>query len=81
MESRHHILGLNSRNRYYLPYNTTRGRRIADSKLITKKILLKEGIPTPQLLAVLNSPAEVISFPWETLPGNFVLKPCSGFDG
>jgi len=75
------ILGLNARNRLFLSLNKKFGRRIADSKLLTKKILGKYGLPTPKLYAVFTNPGEVFDFPWETLPDNFVLKPSSGFGG
>lgn len=75
------ILGMNARNRLYLSFNSARGRATADSKLRTKKILAQAGLPTPQLLAVFKSPADVFNFDWASLPDNFVLKPCSGFGG
>ncbi len=76
------ILGLNARSLSYLkPLNTKRGRRIADSKLLTKKYLRKAGLPTPKLLKVFKSPQEVAEFNWLTLPDNFVLKPASGYAG
>lgn len=75
------ILGLNARNRLFLSLNKKFGRRIADSKLLTKKILDKYGLPTPKLYTVFTNPSEVFDFPWETLPDNFVLKPSSGFGG
>lgn len=77
-----HILGLNARSRLYLtPYNKKRGRKIADSKLKTKKVLLKEGIPTPSSYATFKSPGDVYSFKWEALPDSFVVKPDQGFGG
>jgi alpha-L-glutamate ligase-like protein len=76
-----HILGLNARNRLYLIYNTRRGRRIADSKLLTKEKLAKANLPTPKVLAVFETPEEVSNFAWENLPDNFVLKPASGYGG
>lgn len=76
-----HILGLNARNRLYLIYNTPSGRKIADSKLLTKKKISKLGLLTPRVLAVFKNPSEVMEFAWENLPDNFVLKPCSGYGG
>ena len=75
------ILGINARNRLYLVYNHRKGRRIADSKLLTKKRLAKAGLPTPQVLKVFRNPADIFEFDWTTLPDNFVLKPVSGFGG
>jgi len=76
-----HILGMNARNRLYLRLNTTKGRRIADSKLSTKKVLKKAGLPTPALLTTFKTPNEVFAFNWLALPDNFVLKPVSGYGG
>lgn len=75
------ILGLNARNQIYLRYNTTKGRQIADSKLLTKKRLTKAGLPTPQVLKIFKTPQDVFDFDWTTLPESFVLKPVSGFGG
>ena len=76
-----YILGMNARNRLYLRLNKTKGRRIADSKLRTKKVLKKAGLPTPELLATFKSPGEVFEFNWLSLPEAFVLKPVSGYGG
>jgi len=75
------ILGMNARNRLYLIYNNRRGRRIADSKLLTKKRLAKAGLPTPKVLKVFKNPTDIFEFDWTDLPDNFVLKPVSGFGG
>lgn len=75
------ILGMNARNRLYLIYNKKVGRRIADSKLLSKKKLAKFGLPTPKVLTVFKNPEDVYDFAWETLPDNFVLKPSSGYGG
>lgn len=77
-----HILGLNARSLEYLkPLNKKGGRRIADSKLLTKRILKKHNLPTPQLLSVFKAPQDVVNFNWLSLPDNFVLKPASGYGG
>lgn len=75
------ILGLNARNRLYLVYNKKIGRRVADSKILTKHRLARAGLPTPNLLAVLKTPREVFDFDWASLLDNFVLKPSAGFGG
>jgi alpha-L-glutamate ligase-like protein len=75
------VLGLNARNRLFLATNKKEGRRIADSKLLTKRILRKNHLPTPKILAVFKNPQAIMTFPWETLPDNFVLKPSKGFGG
>jgi len=81
MAKTNQILGLNARNQIYLKSNTKKGRRIADSKLLTKKILKRHELPNPELLAVFKNPREVASFDWLSLPDNFVLKPVSGYAG
>lgn len=75
------VLGKNARNRLYLRFNQKSGRRIADSKLRTKSILLKHDLPAPKLYAAFKNPQEVVNFNWEKLPGNFVLKPSEGYGG
>lgn len=75
------VLGLNARNRLYLAYNKRYGRRVADSKLLTKRKLAKAGLPTPKVIKVFRTANDVFSFDWTKLQDNFVLKPCSGFGG
>jgi len=75
------VLGLNARNRLFLSSNKKEGRRLADSKLLTKRLLRKSHLPTPAILAIFRSPQEIMDFPWEDLPENFVLKPSKGFGG
>jgi len=75
------VLGLNARNRLFLSSNKKEGRRIADSKLLTKRLLRKNHLPTPAILAIFRNPKDIMDFPWETLPENFVLKPSKGFGG
>jgi len=75
------VLGKNARNRIYLRFNKSRGRKIADSKLRTKSLLLRHGLPAPKLFAVFKNSREVFQFSWEDLPGNFVLKPSEGYGG
>ncbi len=75
------VLGQNARNHLFLSYNKRVGRRIANSKLLTKKVLKKHGLPTPAVLAVFRTARKVNSFAWETLPDNFVLKPSKGSGG
>jgi alpha-L-glutamate ligase-like protein len=75
------VLGLNARNRLFLSSNKKEGRKIADSKLLTKRLLRKNHLPTPAVLAIFRTPREIMDFSWETLPDNFVLKPSKGFGG
>lgn len=75
------VLGLNARNRLFLSSNKKEGRRIADSKLLTKRLLRRNHLATPAILAIFRNPKDIMDFPWENLPENFVLKPSKGFGG
>ncbi|MCJ7827751.1 alpha-L-glutamate ligase-like protein, partial [Patescibacteria group bacterium] len=75
------ILGINARNRLFLPANTHLGRKMADSKLLTKKQMKKIGIPVPALYGVFESLDQVNRYRWEKLEGNFVIKPSRGYAG
>jgi hypothetical protein len=77
-----HILGLNSRNHLYLSrYNSRRGRQIADSKYLTKKLLRRHKLPHPRLLAYFDSAEALSKFNWDNLAENFVIKPAAGYAG
>src|SRR3989344_9683303 len=77
-----HILGLNSRSQLYsYPNNTLKGRKIARSKLMTKRVLKNAGIPIPEIYAKFNNPKDVNQFDWNSLPGAFALKPSKGLGG
>jgi alpha-L-glutamate ligase-like protein len=76
------ILGLNERNlKYIRRYNSRASKRIADDKLLTKKILLENGIPTPDLVGEIKSTKAFESFNFAKLPGSIVVKPKKGFGG
>lgn len=76
------ILGLNARGTLYTyRYNSKKGRKIAASKLLTSKVLEKEGIPTPEIYAKFKEPQDVLDFDWESLPSSFVVKPNKGLGG
>ncbi len=75
------FLTINERNRFYLRKNTSLGRAIADSKYRTKKLLMKNGVSVPKLLARFKSEEDLEKFRWEDLEGNFVVKPESGYGG
>lgn len=81
MAKTQHLLGKNARNQVYLRLNKKRGRRVADSKLLTKKVLEKHNLSHPKLYAVFETPGELNAFQWENLPGNFVVKPSRGLGG
>ncbi len=75
------ILGLNARSRLYLSHNSAKSRRIANSKLITKKVLKKSGILIPEIYSKFKKPEDVLNFDWNKLPGSFALKPSRGLGG
>lgn len=76
------ILGLNARFQIYSsPHNSRRGKRIAASKLITKRILKKAGIPIPKRYAKFVDESHVFKFDWSKLPQSFALKPSRGLGG
>lgn len=75
------ILNVNARNRLFLAFNGKHGRQVADSKIRTKKILRRGGIPVPELYGEFANLNQVENFPWEKLEGNFVIKPTRGYAG
>lgn len=80
--NRKKVLGLNERYlKYIRPHNRKRALTIADNKLITKQVLTKAEIPTPELLAVIEDLDQLNNFDWDTLPKSFVIKPVSGLEG
>lgn len=75
------ILGLNARFYFSYHYNKRKGRKIAFSKLLTKKVLSSAGIPVPEIYAKFLEPRDILKFDWESLPSSFALKPSKGFGG
>lgn len=76
------ILGMNSRNLEYIrPCNLRNSKRIADNKILSKRILEKNKIPVPRLIAKISSHQELENFDWSVLPASFALKPNRGFSG
>lgn len=76
------ILGMNARNFLYIrKYNRTHAKRIADSKLATKQLLLHERIATPRLLAVFHTRKQINKFDWKLPSEGFVIKPARGYGG
>ena len=74
-------LTINERNKIFLRKNLIEGRKIADSKLKTKKLLVEAGLGVPKLMAKFRSEKSLEKFGWEKLVGNFVVKPISGYGG
>lgn len=76
------ILGMNSRNLEYIrPNNLKKAKQLADDKLHSKRLLKKENIPVPKLIAKISSYRELEQFKWDLLPASFALKPNRGFGG
>jgi alpha-L-glutamate ligase-like protein len=76
------ILGMNARNLDYIrPFNRKQAKKIADNKLLSKKILRKGGIPVPNLISKISTVEELENFNWQGLPSSFALKPNNGFGG
>lgn len=76
------ILGMNARNLDYVrPFNHAHGKRIADQKLLCKRVLKKVGLPVPGLIGKIRSSQDIESFDWAGLPDSFALKPNRGFGG
>ena len=76
------ILGMNSRNLEYIrPFNLSRAKKLADDKLLSKKVLAKNDLPVPHLIAKIRTVEELEKFDWQKLPDGFALKPNRGFGG
>jgi alpha-L-glutamate ligase-like protein len=76
------ILGMNARNhRFTSVYNRAKGKRIANSKLLTKEVLGKAKLPIPKLYQVFENDEDVDQFDFSQLTGSFVVKPNKGLGG
>ncbi len=76
------ILGLNARSQLYLmPQNSRRAKKVADSKILTWRVLKKAEVPTPHIYKIFRDPQDIFKFNWETLPSAFALKPSKGMGG
>jgi alpha-L-glutamate ligase-like protein len=76
------ILGMNSRNLEFIrPFNLSSAKRLADDKLLSKKVLAKNDLPVPKLLARIKDLDQLEKFDWSKLPDSFALKPNRGFGG
>jgi len=73
---------MNSRNLEYVrPGNRKESKKIADNKIISKRILKKAEIAVPKLIAKVISRKDLENFDWNSLPAGFALKPNRGFGG
>lgn len=76
------ILGLNARTQAYAyKYNTHKGKKIADSKLQTARILRKAEVAHPEIYKKFKAESDIFDFDWSTLPDSFALKPSRGLGG
>lgn len=76
------VLGLNSRNHLYTSkYNSRIGKRIANSKLLTKRTLKKHQVRVPKTYAIIKTSEELERFDPNRLPTEFVIKPNNGLGG
>ncbi len=76
------ILGLNRRNQEYIrPYNPPSAKLIADNKILTKRVLKKEQIQTPEVYKLVRTKKQLQFLDWDSLPKSFVIKPNKGTGG
>ncbi|MFC1654089.1 sugar-transfer associated ATP-grasp domain-containing protein [Patescibacteria group bacterium] len=75
------VLGMNARNHEYLKYNTRSGKKIANSKLLTKSTMRKLKIPVPRLFKVFRDRSELDKYDFTRLSDSFVVKPNNGLGG
>lgn len=75
------ILGMNTRNVKYLRINSHKGRKIADSKLLTKSVLRRNKVPHPKLITIINNFSDLQKFDFLSLKSGFVVKPSEGLGG
>ena len=70
------LLGMNARNLDYVrPLNKKSARKLADNKLVCKRVLRKNSLAVPGLIGKIRNYDELDVFDWSTLPSSFVLKP------
>lgn len=76
------ILGLNSRGVLFTgKHNSRAAKKVADSKLLTNRVLRLSKIPHPLVFARFKNPEDVFNFKWSDLPDAFALKPSRGLGG
>ena len=70
------ILGLNERYLDYIRPSNRRGAiKIADDKVLTKRVLKRKDIPVPGKIAVIKDLKALEKFNFDSLPKSFVVKP------
>lgn len=76
------VLGLNRRNlRYIRKLNPSKYKRYADDKLLTKRVISKKKIKTPELFKIIRTKQQLDYLNWKALPKSFVIKPNRGTHG
>lgn len=76
------ILGMNARNFLFQSrYNRRRAKQIADSKLLTKRVLTKARLSVPKLYRQFKNGPAAERFDFTSLPESFVIKPAQGLGG
>ena len=82
LQKKYSVLGLNRRNQEYIrPFNSASSIRIANSKLLTKRVLGRHEIATSTLYKVIRNHKQLKTFDWASLPKSFVIKPNRGTQG
>lgn len=82
LQNRKRVLGRNERYLNFIrPSNKSRAIKIADDKILTKKILKKHNIPVTKQLGVIKNRRELERFDFGSLPKSFVVKPVRGVRG
>ena len=75
-------LGLNSRNFTYIrKYNYKRSKRIADSKVRSKKLFIKNQVPTTNIIKIFRRRKDIKEYDWDVPEKGFVIKPSRGYGG
>ncbi len=81
-KNRKKILGINERNLSYVArFNSPDAKKVADDKLLTKRVLEVAHVPTTRTIAIIRTPAQLEQFDFMTLPKSFVVKPVFGVEG
>lgn len=82
LKNRNNILGRNERYLDYIRSNNSRlAIKIADDKILTKKVLKRNEIPVPEKIVVLRDIKQIEKFNFSSLPKSFVIKPVHGVRG
>src|SRR3990167_8611554 len=76
------VLGMNARNFLYLNrYNKGRAKFAADDKLTTKKLFIKNNIPTATIIQAFATRKGLKNYSWDLPKEGFAIKPARGYGG